>query len=79
MCIAPYHAIQRIGATRTSAIFLPTTALAGVVAAIILLNETLRARTPSASSSLQSARRSSAGHADRSTNVRAHSDNIHTR
>lgn len=38
-----YHALQRIGATRTSALFLPLSALAGVAGAALLLAEPLRA------------------------------------
>lgn len=37
-----YHALQRVGATRTASVFLPTTALAGVGGAAILLGEPLR-------------------------------------
>ena len=36
-----YHALQRIGATRTSALFLPMTALAGVSGAALFLGERL--------------------------------------
>ena len=38
-----YHALQRQGATRTSAIFLPATALTGVLAGAILLKEPIGA------------------------------------
>lgn len=37
-----YHALQRVGATRTASVFLPTTALAGVLGAAVLLGEPLR-------------------------------------